>query len=238
MRSIHLLICLGTYLRTASIDKFLSEQLSNGPVQIVSFGAGFDTRFYRFEDNANLKAYFEIDFDHIVKEKARMIAKHSLKSPLLIGADLEKEFETVVEPRVKSALDPSIHTLIIMECILMYLNDEACSKMLTSLRSLFKSSKLLVFDPVFVGDRFGQVMESNLAQRGLSSQIFRKYPTIDAQAARFKALGWKPESVQSMSDLAKDEDFATTLREKSPLDEYEEWNLLTLHYYLLVAHNE
>lgn len=40
---------LGTYLRTASIDKIIKKQLAEGPIQIASFGAGFDTRFYRFQ---------------------------------------------------------------------------------------------------------------------------------------------------------------------------------------------
>jgi O-methyltransferase involved in polyketide biosynthesis len=47
--SFHPSCVLGTYLRTASIDRIISQQLAEGPIQIVSFGAGFDTRFYRFE---------------------------------------------------------------------------------------------------------------------------------------------------------------------------------------------
>lgn len=142
-----------------------------------------------------------------------------------------------VLPRVKSCLDPSVKTVFIMECILMYLTDDSCNNILGSLLTVAESSLLIVFDPVFIGDRFGQVMEANLAQRGLYPQIFRKYPTIVDQASRFKALGWNADSIESMGDLSKDEEFAKVLREKSPLDEYEEWDLLTQHYYLLVAHN-
>lgn len=119
----------------------------------------------------------------------------------------------------------------------MYLTDDSCNNILGSLLTVAESSLLIVFDPVFIGDRFGQVMEANLAQRGLYPQIFRKYPTIVDQASRFKALGWNADSIESMGDLSKDEEFAKVLREKSPLDEYEEWDLLTQHYYLLVAHN-
>jgi hypothetical protein len=124
-----------------------------------------------------------------------------------------------------------------MECILMYLSDDTSNKILRSLLSVAGSTMLIVFDPIFIGDRFGQVMEANLAQRGLYPQIFRKYPTIADQSARFKALGWNADSIKSMGDLSKDAEFAKVLREKSPLDEYEEWDLLTQHYYLLVAHN-
>lgn len=183
-----------------------------------------------------MKAYVEVDFAHVVQEKSRLIIKHNLKSPTLIGADLEKDFESTVEPKLVSSLDPNIKTLFIFECILMYLSDEACNKILNSLRSI-DNSTLVVFDPLFVGDRFGQVMESNLAQRGLLPQIFRKYPTLATQVDRFKSLGWASESVKTMAELGKEEEFAKIMREKVPLDEYEEWNLLTEHYYLMTAHN-
>lgn len=42
------LIDRGTFLRVTSIDRILAGLLEKGPVQVVSLGAGFDTRFFRF----------------------------------------------------------------------------------------------------------------------------------------------------------------------------------------------
>lgn len=42
------LIDRGTYLRVRCIDQILGDLLEAGPLQVVSLGAGFDTRFFRF----------------------------------------------------------------------------------------------------------------------------------------------------------------------------------------------
>ena len=54
----------GTYLRTTAIDILISRFLATYPTglrQIISLGAGSDTRFFRFASTANL-LYHELDF--------------------------------------------------------------------------------------------------------------------------------------------------------------------------------
>jgi O-methyltransferase involved in polyketide biosynthesis len=49
------LIHRGTYLRCKSIDHvtewFMNREMDRIPKQIISFGAGFDTRYFRFKVN-------------------------------------------------------------------------------------------------------------------------------------------------------------------------------------------
>jgi hypothetical protein len=59
---------------------------NNGPLafQIVSLGAGSDSRFFQFESLWKLKAksasslfkYYEIDFPEVTSKKARLIYRH------------------------------------------------------------------------------------------------------------------------------------------------------------------
>ncbi|KAI7901788.1 leucine carboxyl methyltransferase [Cokeromyces recurvatus] len=78
----------GTFLRCYSIDSIISQFLSmQGPKkQIVTLGAGFDTRYFNIKsgyldkDNMQLSdqllRYFEVDFPEITMKKAMMIKKH------------------------------------------------------------------------------------------------------------------------------------------------------------------
>ncbi|KAK8869554.1 hypothetical protein IAR55_000121 [Kwoniella newhampshirensis] len=74
------LINVGTHHRTWGIDllveRFLGE--GEGRKQIVSLGAGSDTRFWRLMSRAdppNLSKYIEIDFPHLTSPKVQRIAR-------------------------------------------------------------------------------------------------------------------------------------------------------------------
>ncbi|KAG5460048.1 MAG: S-adenosyl-L-methionine-dependent methyltransferase [Olpidium bornovanus] len=72
----------GTYCRTAAIDllveRFLgSSGADNAPKQIVSLGAGSDSRFLLLKaENRAPSKYFEIDFLEVTAKKAALIKRH------------------------------------------------------------------------------------------------------------------------------------------------------------------
>jgi hypothetical protein len=66
------LINLGTYIRTTEIDRLIAL---NSPCQMVSFGAGSDTRPFRLK----LQLYIELDFPEVVSLKSFKIQR-SLKT--------------------------------------------------------------------------------------------------------------------------------------------------------------
>ncbi|KAF8161321.1 S-adenosyl-L-methionine-dependent methyltransferase [Crassisporium funariophilum] len=78
------LINVGTYVRSSSIDALVDQWLqlsaSTGQrCQIVSLGAGSDTRFWRIAASAlkdNLQTYVELDFPEITTKKGMAIRKH------------------------------------------------------------------------------------------------------------------------------------------------------------------
>ncbi len=47
----------GTYLRIRSIDDQLARFLASGPIQVLSLGSGFDTRFFKFKVNKRMKPH-------------------------------------------------------------------------------------------------------------------------------------------------------------------------------------
>ncbi|KIR54161.1 leucine carboxyl methyltransferase 1 [Cryptococcus gattii Ru294] len=73
------LINVGTHHRTWAIDLLVDRFLQSGGKQVVSLGAGSDTRFWRLMSRAtppDLLKYVEIDFPHLTSPKAQRIARH------------------------------------------------------------------------------------------------------------------------------------------------------------------
>ncbi|RZF40746.1 hypothetical protein LSTR_LSTR013416, partial [Laodelphax striatellus] len=71
------IINIGYYVRAAVIDSVLKDFVHSlsGAVQIVSFGAGFDTSFFRLSDYPTKCsfAYYEIDLSNVVRRKKKII---------------------------------------------------------------------------------------------------------------------------------------------------------------------
>lgn len=80
-------VLLGTYVRTVAIDRLIENFINARPeqiVQIISLGAGTDTRFFRYLDrgHADQIMYHEIDFPVISKNKlAHIRASQMLSHP-------------------------------------------------------------------------------------------------------------------------------------------------------------
>ena len=89
------LINIGTFIRTRALDQLVHQFLSannHSKKQIVSLGAGTDTRFFRLQKDApeavknSIATYIEIDFPEATSRKAMAIKKHPVLSEML-GSD-------------------------------------------------------------------------------------------------------------------------------------------------------
>ena len=94
------LINRGTYTRTTAIDKLIIEFLQAIPItqrkQIVSLGAGSDTRYWRLKSSGEKwvreLVYHELDFLDVTARKAERIKKWEVLSQMLVpGAEEEEE---------------------------------------------------------------------------------------------------------------------------------------------------
>jgi len=86
----------------------------------------------------------------------------------LLGADLRKPpFETLntlISPESGALLDPSLPTLLLCECVLVYMTLNESSAILQWFREYFKESVLgcVVYEMFGLDDAFGRVMVNNL----------------------------------------------------------------------------
>lgn len=134
-------------------------------------------------------------------------------------------------------IDTTLPTIIISECCLCYLNPAAADTVaLYFTKHLFPDSTpvgLILYEPINPNDRFGQVMVSNLAARGIVLQTLRKYGSLEAQAARMKSYGLDRiggADVNTLWEKGVEEKEKGRVASLEMVDEVEEWKLLAGHY--------
>lgn len=226
------LINIGTHARTYAIDHLLHQFLSapashSQGKQVVSLGAGSDTRYWRFRadcerDGKDWKStcqkWVELDFPEATSSKSRAILTHKPLSTLLGGSHTLREssfhseandvvdksrlfsrfFPTVPGgtgitspdyallpvdlrstttlsdvlffPTSSPILDRTLPTLLLAECVLIYLPPETVSNIFDWFMTSFGSQDggggaFVGYDPFGLQDSFGRVMLSNLAVR-------------------------------------------------------------------------
>lgn len=135
-------------------------------------------------------------------------------------------------------MDPTLPTLLISECCLIYLPPTAAEMVVQYFSSVVfpptTPLALLLYEPINPYDSFGQVMVSNLASRGIVLQTLHQYSSLEAQKERLRTLGFT--SGQSAADVDYIWEYWIPEEEKERvgglemLDEVEEWRMLARHY--------
>ncbi|XP_062504924.1 tRNA wybutosine-synthesizing protein 4-like [Corticium candelabrum] len=144
------LINRGYYIRLKAVEyavsRFISEVSSSPAWQIVSYGAGFDTTFFRLasEDRLANGVFYEIDLPNVVKRKSeiimdspelRILVGHCDKPDRkmngctciitskyrLVSIDLN-DVESLQSQLQDVGIDVLQPTLFLSECVLTYLD--------------------------------------------------------------------------------------------------------------------
>ena len=96
-------------------------------------------------------------------------------------------------PTTLTNVDPSLPTVLISECCLIYLPSSAADAVIGHFASLFPPSiplSLILYEPINPFDPFGKVMVSNLAARGIVMQTLHRYGSLEAQKERLRVYGF------------------------------------------------
>ncbi|KAI0860569.1 leucine carboxyl methyltransferase [Xylaria cubensis] len=251
----------GTYTRTTALDRLIEAFLSateGQERQIVSLGAGTDTRVFRlFQGGKQHKlVYHEVDFPtvtdkkyHVVRSTAALNAilprpevtdeNHTWRDEALPGAsqywchgldlrDLSKPDATPL-----SGLRTDIPTLLISECCLCYLEVADALKVMKYFTDRIPHLSVILYEPIHPHDPFGKQMVSNLAARHIRMPTLEDYADINKQEARLRDAGF--DTAHSLTIERIWEDWVSPEEKErvdglEGLDEVEEWNLLAGHY--------
>eukprot|EP01138_Halocafeteria_seosinensis_P003037 gb/GECG01003101.1/.p1 GENE.gb/GECG01003101.1/~~gb/GECG01003101.1/.p1 ORF type:complete len:382 (+),score=56.12 gb/GECG01003101.1/:1-1146(+) len=158
----------------------------------------------------------------------------------LITADLA-DLEDLKSKLCEEAIDFSLPTLFISECVLVYMDPRQSTQLINWAGNAFPSGAFVTYEQIHPDDAFGHIMQQNLSSRGASLKGLHAYPTLTAQAARYTDNGWSYASVADMNDIYYKYIPQEKLKDAEQLeifDEFEEWHLMMGHYCIAVAIND
>lgn len=247
---------------TILIHKFI--KMTDGKCQIVNFGAGFDTLFWKLRDeNLNVAKFVELDFPNVTARKCQYVrnsrqlmeafqcqfnsdielrySKNELHSDAyhLVAVDLRKVTE--VESKLSECLlEKNLPTLFLFECVLVYMPIASSWALLRSIASQFPTSFCINYEQVNMLDRFGDVMLNNLHSRGCSLAGVEACVSLKSQEDRFLQNCWDGAQALEMNQVYHSLPQAEIQRiEKIEfLDEKELLDQLLSHYCICVAWND
>ena len=250
---------VGTFVRTTALDRLVNTFLLSSCTQrrqIISFGAGSDTRYFRLRQSLpadvlkNL-VYHEIDFPAVTAPKIASILRNKFLSSddIRVVDEAAGSLETegyYIHPLDLRSLHPGCQppkgvelqdtpTLFLSECCLIYLSPEEADNIVKWTTVDFSSSVgIAVYEPIGGDDAFGKVMIQNLAARGIVLKTLKRYSTLERQRLRFRTLGYtggqEAADVYFISENWVSEEEKEGIATLEMLDEVEEWRMLARHY--------
>ncbi|KAM8855836.1 tRNA wybutosine-synthesizing protein 4 [Spinachia spinachia] len=257
------LINRGYYVRWKAVDycvrRFLQVTKNCPARQILSFGAGFDSAYFRLHADEALDraVVFEVDFPDVSRRKAALIASNAalrdaleLGSPpptgpvhvssgqyQLIGVDV-REASRVEEALGTAGLDWTAPTLVLSEVVLTYMETQSSDAVISWASKLLPQSLFVMYEQIHPGDPFGRVMQNHFLKLNSTLHALRRYPDVAAQRRRFLDRGWEQCVCLDMNDfylgmVAEEE--RCRVESLEPFDEYEEWHQKCSHYFILTA---
>jgi len=160
---------------------------------------------------------------------------HAVGSDITNLAAMDKMVES-------TALDTSLPTLFISECVLVYLPPEKGTSVIKWASERFSTAGFVSYDPILPFDAFGKVMVRNLQEKGCALLSITQFHDIPSQKQRYLDQGWQRVETLDMNDLYNrflphfipPEEIARIERIEG-LDELEEWVLIQAHYVYILA---
>ncbi|MCG8673393.1 MAG: SAM-dependent methyltransferase [Pseudomonadales bacterium] len=156
------------YSRTVFLDNALSEAIKAGVEQVVILGAGYDTRFYRFERDLKGIPCFEMDFPGTQAAKIEALEQAKMPKPdnlVFIPIDFTKE--ELGETLFNHDYNPALRTLFIWEGVCMYLPKETVHEVLSFIKQNSAPGSFVAFDYI----RHSAVNENDLSGYGVSEVV-------------------------------------------------------------------
>ncbi|CAJ0931775.1 unnamed protein product, partial [Mesorhabditis belari] len=256
-------ISIGYWARISAINKYVDDFLLAHPDgQILNLGCGFDTLFWRLKALGKVfSKVIEVDFSSVTARKIRQILKPGKPNLVelfsqppqevqhcdlhcgdyeLVGADI-RQWNELKEKLDCAKVDFTLPTMVITECVLVYMSEDQSASLLANLRNFFGKIVLINYEQLNTNDTFGKVMQENLAQRGLNLSGLAPCESGEKQKARFEAAGFPHVQVLDMSTIYKtqlDQTERKRIEAIEHLDEMELLYQLLQHYGIVIGSTE
>ncbi|KAJ6653918.1 hypothetical protein lerEdw1_007676 [Lerista edwardsae] len=219
-------ISRGYYARVQGVSNLLAAFLKKTECncQIINLGAGMDTLFWKLKKEASVLGEWRLKRNSGVRWKlcsdtirdgakpplskpimeshsgeSLLIDAHSLDSSryAIIGADL-RELPKLEEQLRRCNLDPQLPTVLVAECVLIYMTQEHSAGLLRWAAGIFPVAMFINYEQVNMADRFGQIMVENLQSRHCNLIGVEHCRSLETQKDRFLQNGWETATAVDM----------------------------------------
>uniref|UniRef100_A0A7I4DZ98 Leucine carboxyl methyltransferase 1 homolog n=1 Tax=Physcomitrium patens TaxID=3218 RepID=A0A7I4DZ98_PHYPA len=204
-------------------------------------------------EEQSVHKFVEVDFAEVTKKKTMLIAtKEVLVSKLgptkpeidpgkgeivsehysLLPCDL-RDLKTLDDAFTKAQLDAKLPTLILAECVLIYLEPTVSRQVVKWCAEKFETAAFVTYEQIHPDDAFGQQMLRNLESRGCPLLGLHDTPTLESKERRFTDLGWQRALAMDMDAIYHqqlDPIDRGRIERLEIFDEFEEWNIMQAHY--------
>lgn len=137
-------------VRTRLFDDFVLQGAADGCLQYVIFGAGLDSRAYRFADQLIGMRIFEVDHPASQKVKKQRVEKHFGTLPSHVSyvpVDFTKD--DLLACLLQAGYDPALPTLFTLEGVVMYLPEASVLETLDFVVKYAGAGSRVLFDYVY-----------------------------------------------------------------------------------------
>lgn len=117
-----------------------------------------------------------------------------------MGVDLRNIAELEVKLQ-QAELNFASPTLLIAECVLVYIESECVNRLLSWVSSKFASAMFVNYEMCNMNDMFGDVMLGNLKARGCNLSSIAACKSLETQRARFLSNGWQGAKAWDMVEI-------------------------------------
>lgn len=140
--------------------------------------------------------------------------------------------EKIIEKLKEINIDFSKPTIVLSECLLVYIDKESTINILKTINKNFSNLIFFLYDLIGPEDNFGKEMEINLADRNIRIPGFEQVPNCKAQEKRLLDSDFQKAKVVDMLDYYRhyiNKQELHRIEKLEFLDELEEFNLLQKH---------
>lgn len=135
-------------------------------------------------------------------------------------------------------IDTAVPTLIIAECVMVYLDPEAIEPIIQFFADSFKQVAFMDYEIFNSKSNFGKMLISNFAKRGLNLDAIENFQNLPQIEQLFKKNGFvtcRAENMNTifMKHLPPAE--VQRVRKLEWLDEWEELRLMQDHYFIAIG---
>ena len=191
-------------LRTRTIDEAIERAVLDGCTQLVTLGAGLDTRPWRMPSLANVQA-FEVDHPATQQFKTRRVdpAKARAKDVRFVSVDFTKD--SLVARLAEAGHDPARKTVWVLEGVSLYLPRAALEGTLDAIgaRSAAGSALAFTYVPLAVLTRWSQGHKAIDAVTAAIGERFEGMIERDDARSLLSSRGWSIERDEGTREMAQ-----------------------------------